>query len=178
MCRSTSQWRHRCGGSVRTPARAAHRPPSCACRPSAAPGDPPSIARLNASLKEIGSIRKTSRAVFDRTTVAFFSPSTRARPTRACAGVTRASHSPDKCGVSSGTGTSRRRSPRSRAYSRIIPPYETTSGPPISKIGLSPLSGRSSAASRYESTSVMAMGWVSVATQRGQIITGSRSTSA
>ena len=44
----------------------------------------------------MGSIRKTSRAVFDRTTVAFFRPSTRARPTRACAGVTRASQSPDK----------------------------------------------------------------------------------
>jgi hypothetical protein len=39
----------------------------------------------------IGSIPNAFRAAVDRTTVAFFSPSTSARPTRACAGVTSAS---------------------------------------------------------------------------------------
>ena len=37
-------------------------------------------------------------------------------------GVTSASHRPDRCGVSTGTGSSSRRSPRSRAYSRIMSP--------------------------------------------------------
>ena len=39
------------------------------------------------------------------------------------------SHRLDRRGVSSGTGTSHRRSPRCRAYSRMMLPYETTSAP-------------------------------------------------
>ncbi len=44
------------------------------------------------------------------------------------------SHKLDKRGVRSGIGMMRRLSPLCRAYSRIRPPYVTTSGPPISKV--------------------------------------------
>ena len=141
-------------------------------------GAPSSIALTKAARSGIGSIRNVSRAAVDRTTVEFFSPSTSARPTRACAGVTSASQRPDRCGVSTGTGSSSRRSPRKpRVLAASCRRRTTTSGPPISKTAAGS-SGRSSAASRYASTSSMAMGCVSVATQRGQTMTGSRSTSA
>src|SRR4051795_10578670 len=75
-----------------------------------------------ASRIPIGLIGNTSRAVLSRTTVGFFSPSIKCRPTSKLAGVTRASHRLDKYGVSTGTEISHRRSPFCRAYSRIIPP--------------------------------------------------------
>src|SRR3954449_11656985 len=56
-------------------------------------------------------------------------------------------------------------------------PYDTTSEPPISKVPLTS-SGKSSPASRYASTSSIAIGWVRVETHRGQTMSGKRSTSA
>jgi hypothetical protein len=81
-----------------------------------------SIALTNAARSGIAWTLNVSRAVGDRTTVAFLNPSTSARPTRACAGVTSASQRPDQRGVRTGTGRSSRCSPRSRAYSRIMSP--------------------------------------------------------
>ena len=77
-------------------------------------GSPPSIP--------IGRIGNTSRADLSRTTVGFFSPSIKWRPTSKLAGVTRASQRLDKYGVNTGTEISHRRSPLCLAYSRIMPP--------------------------------------------------------
>src|SRR4051794_41924108 len=49
-----------------------------------------------ASRTPSGRTGNTSRAFLSRTTVGFFSPSIRCRPTPKAVGVTRASHSPDR----------------------------------------------------------------------------------
>ena len=59
----------------------------------------------------------------------FVAPAINERPTVASPAVTSASHSPDNRGVSTGTGSRYRRSPRWRAYSFIMSPYDITSGP-------------------------------------------------
>src|SRR4051795_1894394 len=82
---------------------------------------PPMASRI-ASFTPIGRIGNTSRAARSRTTVGFFSPSIRCRPTSKLAGVTRASQRPDSHGVRTGTEISHRRSPFCRAYSRIRSP--------------------------------------------------------
>jgi len=64
-----------------------------------------------ASRMPIGLIGNTSRAVLSRTTVGFFSPSIKCRPTSKAAGVTKASHKLDRYGVDTGTEISQRRSP-------------------------------------------------------------------
>ncbi len=63
-----------------------------------------------------------SKADRSRTTVGFFNPSIRCRPTSKLAGVTMVSQRLDRYGVSTGTEISHRRSPRCRAYSRIRSP--------------------------------------------------------
>ena len=71
-----------------------------ACRPS----DVTELRRLSPSpaphAAAFSSISKASNAADDLTTVGFFNPSTSARPTRACAGVTSASQRPERCSVS------------------------------------------------------------------------------
>ena len=66
---------------------------------------------MTASRIPIGLIGKISRAFVSRTTVGFFNPSIKCRPTSKAVGVTRASHKLDSYGVSTGTEISQRRSP-------------------------------------------------------------------
>lgn len=77
--------------------------------------------------------------------------------------------------MSTGTGTiSRGGSPATSAYISIMARYVSTSGPPTSKARLT--SGGSVAQpTSCRSTSRTAIGWIRVQTQRGVIITGSRS---
>ena len=56
------------------------------------------------------------------TTVGFLSPSINFRPTFEYRGATSFSHRLESRGVSTGTGTITRQSPRCRAYSRMIAP--------------------------------------------------------
>ncbi|NCY01359.1 MAG: hypothetical protein EBX36_00190 [Planctomycetia bacterium] len=94
-----------------------------------------------------GRIGKSRSAASLVTTVGFLRPSINFRPTFEYRGVTSFSHRLDSRGVSTGTGIMSRVSPRCRAYSRMIAPYDTLSGPPISKIR-GPPAGRSIAATR------------------------------
>ena len=78
--------------------------------------------------------------------------------------------------MSSGTGIrGRGERPIATAIASIIPPYEVTSGPPIST-SRPAVAGISSDRRRYSITSAIAIGWVRVATQRGVTIAGSRLT--
>ena len=92
-------------------------------------------------------------------------------------GVISVSQRLDKDRLRNGTRINQRRSFRWRANSRISPTYEVTSLPPIWTVTLSG-SGTRIAAMRYSMTSSMPMGCEAVLTQRGVIITGSRSTRA
>src|SRR5689334_492825 len=56
----------------------------------------PDSAFWMASRTPIGRVGNTSRAFLTRTTVGFFSPSIKCRPTSKLAGVTRVSHRPDR----------------------------------------------------------------------------------
>ena len=110
--------------------------------------------------------------------VGFFRPSTSARPTRAWAGVTRRE---PEAGQPRRQHRHRQQQPPQAAQPRVLRAScrrrTPLRGPPISKIASS-RPGRSIAASRYATTSSIAMGCVGVVTHRGQTIIGSRSTSA
>ncbi len=78
--------------------------------------------RRMASRTPTGRIGNASRASRSRTTVGFFNPSIKCRPTSKPSGVTRASQRPDSQGVGTGTEISHRlRLPRRRT----IPPTDT-----------------------------------------------------
>ena len=141
------------------------------------PASSSSRARATACRSPSGRTGNALRASESHTTVAVRRPSTSSRPTRAYTGVVNPSQRLDRCGVSNGTGINQRRSPRCRAYSCMIRPYDTTSAPPTSNTRPSPC-GRSSTATRYATRSAREIGWVGVRTHDGQIMTGSRSTSA
>ena len=80
------------------------------------------IAAAMASLTPMGRIGKASDAAGSLTTLALRRLSISFRPTRAYRGVTSPNHRLDRRGVSTGTGSITRRSPRNLEYSRINSP--------------------------------------------------------
>ncbi len=74
-----------------------------------------------ARCKPIGRIGNTRSARSSCTTLAFSTLSISFRPTRAYTGVVSPNHRLDSQGVSSGTGTIKRRNPRWRMYSAMMP---------------------------------------------------------
>jgi hypothetical protein len=82
--------------------------------PTAAP-----MARRMAWAMFMGRMGKSRSAAGSWTTVAFFTPAIRLRPTLASTGVNRLSHSAEMRGLSTGTRMKARLSPRWRAYSCI-----------------------------------------------------------
>ncbi len=133
------------------------------------------IARRMASASESRSNGKSSSARWSFTTTRLTNESTSGRASCAGTGVTSPTHSDERRGESTGTGSRRRRGrPATSAYVAIMSAYVTTSGPPISStpaIG----SSCSTTATRYRSTSRIEIGWHSVLTHFGVTITGSTS---
>ena len=91
-------------------------------------------------------------------------------------GVTRWIQRELSLGVSTGTGmTSRLLSPRSSAMIRMISRYDKMSSPPMSRV-FPVVSFTARQSTRYRNTLSTAIGWHSVATHFGVIMTGRRST--
>lgn len=101
----------------------------------------------------------------------------RLRPTRTSRGATSPNHGLETRRVRTCTESTNLLIPHWRAYSVIRPPWENGSTPPISKTRLF-IDGNSNAVNRYQSRSWMATGCAGTNTQRGEIITGNRSTRA
>ena len=117
-------------------------------------------------------------AAGSRTTVGLRRLSMSLRPTRAYSGVTRPSQRLERRGVRSGTGMSQ----RAQAALAGVLAHEVAVGQAVRAADLvDALGSRQADRGRRRgtrSTSSIAIGCVSTATQRGQIITGRRSTSA